>query len=146
MSPLDQAVIRRKLQAIVQNLQHLQQVQEMGFAAYRVSLFEKKAAERWLQELIEAAIDANVHILSGLGLGVPEDNYETFIAIGKRKIIPEELAGRLAPAAGLRNRLVHEYDDLDDGKVWEAIGQAQELFPVYLKCIEELLSRPPDPK
>jgi uncharacterized protein YutE (UPF0331/DUF86 family) len=146
MSPLDHAVIRRKLQVIVENLRDLREVQNMGFEAYRASRFEKKATERWLQELIEAAIDVNIHILSGLGLGVPESNYETFIAIGERKILPRELARRLAPAAGLRNRLVHEYEDLDDRRVWEAIGQAQELFPRYLKSIEELLARPREPK
>ncbi len=122
MLPLDESVIRRKLLVIVENLRNLEEVQRMGFEAYRISRFEKKAAERWLQELIEAAIDANVHILSGLELGLPENNYETFVALGKHKLVPNELANRLAPAAGLRNRLVHQYDDLDDRKVWDAIA------------------------
>jgi uncharacterized protein YutE (UPF0331/DUF86 family) len=119
--PLDAAIIRRKMQLISQNLRHLEEVQRIGF--------ERKAAERLLQELIEAAIDINLYILAASGAGVPDESYRSFIQLGTSGVLGEELARKLAPAAGLRNRLVHEYQDIDDARVWESIQNAQDLFP-----------------
>ena len=41
----------------------------------------------------------------------------------------------IARAAGLRNRIVHEYDDIEPRKVFEAIGFALSDMPAYLKAI-----------
>ena len=79
-------------------------------------MFERKAAERLLQELIEAAIDINLYILAASGAGVPDESYQSFIQLGTSRVLDEELARKLAPAAGLRNRLVHEYQDIDDAE------------------------------
>lgn len=51
-----------------------------------------------------------------------------------------ELATRLAPAAGLRNRLVHEYDEIDDGKVLEAVGEARRDFGRYVGSVMDFLA------
>jgi uncharacterized protein YutE (UPF0331/DUF86 family) len=142
MSPLDAAIIRRKMQLISQNLRHLEEVQRIGFERYCQSVFEKKAAERLLQELIEAAIDINLYILAASGAGVPDESYQSFIQLGTSRVLDEALARKLAPAAGLRNRLVHEYQDINDARVWESIQHAQDLFPHYVKAIEGFLERP----
>ena len=50
------------------------------------------------------------------------------------------LAERLAPAAGLRNRLVHEYDAVNDAIVLEAVRQARRDFTAYVVAIEQYLT------
>jgi len=67
-----------------------------------------------LQEVIEAAVDLNLHLLRVLGRGSATDYYTTFIALGEARVLPSDLAERLAPSAGVRNRLIHEYDDIYD--------------------------------
>jgi uncharacterized protein YutE (UPF0331/DUF86 family) len=59
--------------------------------------------------------------------------------MGKRGWLPLPLADRLAPAAGLRNRLVHLYATIDDRKVFDAMVLAVELFPQYISNIRRLL-------
>ncbi|MCC6325944.1 MAG: hypothetical protein DCC43_04485 [Candidatus Brocadia sp.] len=59
---------------------------------------------------------------------------------GEVNIIPADLAEKLAPSAGLRNRLVHEYDLLDHLLVLEAIKMAEKLYPAYIKEIETFIS------
>ena len=61
--------------------------------------------------------------------------------LGRHGIISAALAEQIAPSAGLRKRLVHQYNALDDRKVWEAIGQAQHIFPAYIQVIESFLIR-----
>jgi uncharacterized protein YutE (UPF0331/DUF86 family) len=55
--------------------------------------------------------------------------------------LPSELAQRLAPGAGLRNRLAHVYEDIDPVKVYAGLREALELFPAYVEAIEAFLSR-----
>ncbi|HJU06141.1 MAG TPA: HepT-like ribonuclease domain-containing protein [Nitrospiraceae bacterium] len=54
-------------------------------------------------------------------------------------MLARDLAAALAPVAGLRNRLVHEYDAIVDAIVLDAAGKAQELFPQYIAAIETYL-------
>jgi uncharacterized protein YutE (UPF0331/DUF86 family) len=60
--------------------------------------------------------------------------------VGELKIISLELAEKLAPSAGLRNRLVHEYDRLEHSIVLDAVRNAENLYPQYVKQIEDYIS------
>src|SRR5262249_29722842 len=103
--------------------------------------YERKAAERLLQEMIEAALDISAHVLAESGKELPDDYYGGFIALGTLGVVPERLARELAPSAGLRNRLVHEYDPIDDGKVLDALGLALSLYPEFVAAVEAHLTR-----
>lgn len=140
MSPIEKEIIRRKLTVIVENLNALEPIKNMAKEKYIEDLFKRKATERLLQELIEAAIDINTHIIVGTGNTAPDDYYESFIKVGALKIISADLAEKLAPSAGLRNRLVHEYDTLEHSLVLEAVRMAEELYPIYVKEIEDYIS------
>lgn len=140
MTPVDKDIIRRKLAIIVENLGALEPIGEMPRDRYLQDVYKRKATERLLQELIEAAIDINTHLLVQEGPGAPDDYYESFIRAGERRFISMRLAERLAPSAGLRNRLVHEYDRLDPDQVLGAVKTTHELYPQYVREIEDYLS------
>lgn len=141
MSPVEVGIIRRKLSVIIENLQALKPIQEMSREEYAADIYKRKATERLLQELIEAAVDINTHIIVETGNQVPDYYYESFIEMGQIKAIPPDLAERLAPSAGLRNRLVHEYDRLDHSMVLAAVAMAEEQYVRYVKAIEEFISK-----
>lgn len=141
MSPVDAAVIRRKLAHIVASLDALRPIGRLSGEEYRARFYEKKAAERLLQEAIEAALDINAHLISEMGSEVPEEYYGGFLKAGELGVIPSEMARSLAPSAGLRNRLVHEYETIDDAKVMVAIGTLLELYPRYVKAVEAYLTK-----
>jgi uncharacterized protein YutE (UPF0331/DUF86 family) len=140
MTPVDAALVRRKLATMMETLTALEPLSHLSLAEYRARLYERKAAERLLQETIEAAVDVNAHLVAELGRAVPDDYYSGFLRLGELGVLPTALAQDLAPAAGLRNRLVHEYDAIDDGRVLEAIGRALDLFPRYIRAIETHLA------
>lgn len=140
MSPIEKGVIRRKLAVIAENLKVLEPIKEMTREEYIEDVYKRKATERLLQELIEAAIDINTHIIVQTGNIAPDDYYESFIKAGGLKIISVDLAEKLAPSAGLRNRLVHEYDLLEHPMVFDAVRMAEELYSEYVKEIEDYIS------
>jgi uncharacterized protein YutE (UPF0331/DUF86 family) len=140
MSPLDEEIIKRKIVVIIENLKSLEMIKDMPKEEYIADLYKRKATERLLQELIEAAIDINIHIIAATGRSAPDDYYESFIRIGELNIISVDLAERLAPSAGLRNRLVHEYDRLEHSMVLTAVRTAEELYPKYIKEVSDYIS------
>jgi len=52
----------------------------------------------------------------------------------------KELSQKLAPCAGLRNRLVHEYDEIDNSLIFKAVKEADVLFNEYIRQIEKYIS------
>jgi len=140
VSPLEKSIITKKLSVIVEGLKALEPIGAMSLEDYRRDVYMRKAAERLLQELIEAAIDINTHIITATGHAPPDDYYESFTRIGELGVIDMRLAEKLAPSAGLRNRLVHEYDDIKDSVVYEAVGFAEGLYPEYVDAIERFVS------
>lgn len=141
MSPLERDLIERKLGQIVERLAHLERWAREGWEAYCASFERRKATEKLLQEVIEGAIDLNSHVLVELGKGAPRDYYDSFVGLGRQGWLPDELAARLAPAAGLRNRLVHQYAAIDDRKVFDAMLLAVEIFPAYVTRMRALVER-----
>ena len=139
MTPSSPDVLRRKLSTITENLKELERIASMTVQQYRGDVFVRKGTERLLQELIEAAIDVNTHILVQDGHGSPDDYYQGFTRLADHAVLSRELAEALAPSAGMRNRLVHEYDAIVDAIVLDAVRKAQSLFPQYVAAIERYL-------
>lgn len=140
MSPIEKEIIRRKLLVIAENLKALEPIKNMTRKEYIIDVYKRKATERLLQELIEAAIDINSHLIVQTGNAPPDDYYESFIKAGQLRIISADLAEKLAPSAGLRNRLVHEYDLLDHSLVLESVKTAEKLYPEFIRKIETFIS------
>jgi len=140
VSPLDKAIITKKLSVMVESLKALEPIMTMPLKDYRQDVYKRKATERLLQEVIEAAIDINTHIITSSGHTPPDDYYESFIKIGELGVIEIQFAEKLAPSAGLRNRLVHEYDDIQDSIVYDSISFAENLYPKYVQAVERYIS------
>ena len=94
-----------------------------------------RTAERDFQLMVDAAVDINMHFILEKGFNPPENNFQSFIKIGELKILPEDLTNALAPSAGLRNRLVHEYEKIDQRILFESLRKFVPLYYKYCKKI-----------
>ncbi len=65
----------------------------------------------------------------------------SFVELGRLGVLDPAFAQRLAPSAGLRNRLVHEYDEVDPVKLHEACRAATIDVPGYLRAVDAWLER-----
>ena len=141
MSPIDAAIIRRKLQRLATSLDGLRSIARLSLEEYRARFYERKATEGLLQEAIEAALDVNAHLIAELGGEVPEEYYGGFLKVGQLGVLPADLAGSLAPSAGLRNRLVHEYETIDDAKVLASVALLLQLYPRCIQAVESHITK-----
>lgn len=138
---IDVDVVRRKLRKLDQYLRELEEVRPGSFEAYMRSVPVRRSVERLIQLLVEVANDVNTHVVVGLGHPPPEDYYDGFIRLGELGVISRELATRIAPSAGERNILVHEYEAIDDRIVYESIPRALDDFRAYGRELLEYLER-----
>lgn len=98
-------------------------------------------AERLLQLAVDTMIDINQHFIKELELEISEDFQGTFYELGANKIIPLEFAKRIAPAVGLRNRVVHRYESLDKQLFISTFRKNRDDFKKYAKFIARKLAK-----
>lgn len=72
----------------------------------------------------------------------PKDYHPSFVTLGDVAVVDRDFAARIARAAGLRNRLVHDYDDLDQHRVFDALQAAAVDVPRYVAAVHAHLARP----
>jgi uncharacterized protein YutE (UPF0331/DUF86 family) len=137
--PVDKKLIGRKITLINNDLKSLKVLSKLSLKTYLSKTEYEALAERYLERIIGRMIDINYHILSEIENEIPTDFYNSFIALGKKKYLPVKLAGIMANSAGLRNRLAHEYDEIDSKKVYEAMADCLRDVPKYLKDIVKSL-------
>lgn len=61
--------------------------------------------------------------------------------VGDAGAISAKLSKELAPTAGLRNRLVHEYGEYKDSIVFRNIKKMLRLYSQYLKEVNSYLQK-----
>lgn len=138
---IDRGLLARKLSNLRQALDELARYAPSTLAQYRTDTLRRRATERLIQVIIEAAVDINMH-LATVVLGRPSpDYYSSFGDAAAVGAVSHILAQRLAPSAGLRNRLVHEYNEIDDEIVYRAAAGARELYQQYLESVMTFLTQ-----
>jgi len=140
MSEIEPAIVLAKLNAMSEYLESLQRFETISLEEYLGDRDRQLIVERLLQLVIQAGIDINRYLLKRLEIEQPETNFEAFIAVSRQGIIATELAERLSHSVGLRNRLVHFYEDIDAIKVHAAITIALGQYPLYQRQVAEYLN------
>jgi uncharacterized protein YutE (UPF0331/DUF86 family) len=97
--------------------------------------------ERILVQLVEVAVSVNSHIAAAQLERSPTDYRQSFDLAATAGALPDELAGRLRDAAGLRNVLVHEYLEIDLALVARSVPQARAGFGAYVREVARFLQR-----
>ncbi len=140
MPKIDKEIIQRKIKSLQDDLVELKNYKDMGLEDYLKNREAQLIVERLLEKVTSRLIDINYHILKEEYEVMPEDYYTSFIDMGKNKVITEEFAKEIAKAAGLRNALAHEYDDIDQKQIYEAITSALTQIPQYLQAVLRFIS------
>ena len=88
----------------------------------------KDIVERNLEVAAQACIDIANRVITVEGLEKPSDAYGAIEMLGKAAVLPIDLAHCLAPIAGFRNILVHEYLEID----WDQVlNNLQRLIDLH---------------
>ena len=87
---------------------------------------------------IQECLSLATHWLADEGLHVPQTYAGVFRRLGEQHVIPQDLATRLAAAAGFRNLVAHQYGALDWERVYDV---AADGLPDFLSFCDALAMR-----
>lgn len=141
---IDRKLIHRKMNLILKDLNEVKKYAALSLSEYLEDPLNEVLTERFLERIIGRMIDINYHIVTESGQPPPKDYFQSFVELGKLGILEPEFASSVAQSAGLRNRIVHDYDEIDETKVHEALQSAVQEIPLYLKAIETFLEKNKD--
>lgn len=137
--PFDRDVVESKLAHIAGYVEDLRRLKDLSLEDYQSDVLRKRGIEKTLINLVQAATDINNYLLARVAEAASADNFGSFVELGEQDILPRDFAEKIAPAAGLRSRLVHEYQRIDDAVVRDCIPLAIEQFTAYSMHIRRYL-------
>lgn len=138
---MDAELVTRKLLLIAADLAHLRTIHVRGEAAYLASRTDQAVCERLVERIVTRMIDINYHVLTTSGNPPPADYHASFLQLVPIGCLDGAFANRIARAAGLRNRLVHDYDDIDQRLLFAALTQALDDVPAYSAAVQAFVDR-----
>ena len=137
---VDRYAITARIAKIRQYVALLKRIRgQAGEAAFVKDPLIYGNAERYLQLAIQALLDISNHIVADMNLNLPADNRELFGLLAKERVLSARLAKRLAPMAGFRNILVHEYLEIDRRRVYRVLKDDLGNFERFIKAVSKLL-------
>lgn len=138
--------VERKLGLITEDLGRLATFRRDSYETLVNDSMRLATLERILERIVMRAIDVNEHLIAELATGEEDRTTrltyrDTFLKLAEYNVVPRELAAGIAPSAGLRNILVHEYNDVDHRIVYGSISTTLERFPAYIDGVRGFLGR-----
>lgn len=137
---MTEITIQEKINFIVETLKTLKDIlkkrkQYKQFEQYLLFAAEKKA-----EEIVESAISINQELLKNYFQHISESYYESFIDLQKTKIFSEDELKLIASTAGFRNRLAHDYLELNPDITLKSMEKILRIYPEYLKKIRKFIT------
>ncbi len=136
---IDRVLVTRKITLILKDLSALTDLSRQSREAYLDNPINEVLAERYLERMIGRMIDINYHLITESGHPPPKDYHESFQMLGTMGVLQGEFSREIVFSAGLRNRIVHEYDEIDATKVYEALQVAVQHLPTYLDHVNRFI-------
>jgi uncharacterized protein YutE (UPF0331/DUF86 family) len=137
---IDPELVTRKMLLITADLRALEPLARHPLEDYIASATDEVLVERYLERIIGRMIDVNYHLVTEAGHPPPRDYFDSFTQLARIGVLPPAFATQIAASAGLRNRLVHEYDEIDPERVYAGLQAAVRDVPDYLRHVERYVS------
>jgi uncharacterized protein YutE (UPF0331/DUF86 family) len=115
---VDKALLAKKVAAVRDAIARVRAVLPPSEDAF---IADRTAREVVILNLFvapQACLDLAAHWLADEGWDVPQRYPDIFMALADHRVLPQDLALRLAAASGLRNLVAHQYGVLDWSRVY----------------------------
>ncbi len=136
---VDKDLVESKLARLAQYLVELSDVLQTSESEFVTDFRLHRTAERSLELMVESAASINTEVAQAVAKIPPSDYYSSFFSIASAGWVDREVATRLATMAGLRNRLVHQYEDVDLKKLYGALKRSLPDWQAYLGSVKDSL-------
>ena len=132
---VDKSLVLRKIERIDAYLKQVRQKQDPGFEVFRKDVDLQSIVLFNLIQSIQASVDIGAHIISDSEWGVPGSQSDIFEILAQNKIISKQLSQRMIKMVGFRNRIVHEYEEIDLRIVYDVWQKNSKDIEKYCKSV-----------
>lgn len=136
--------VKRKISLIQDDLANFAHFARYSFDEIAKDHIKQAATERFLERVVNRAIDINQHLIAELATkdtSPPKTYTDTFIILADLGVCPKDFAAEISKSVGTRNKLVHEYDKVDQISIYNSIADCLRDYQQYcgylLKFLEE---------
>ena len=119
--------IERRLDELSERLARLEPLREKARAEFDGDAYLRDIVERNLEVAIQCCLDICHRIISVEKAQKPGDYYGAILLMGELGVLPPDFARHLAPIAGFRNILVHQYLSVDWDEVYRHLQHLEDL-------------------
>ena len=132
-----------KLEYLNQTIEHLnnwtERIDSKEFIE-RLELQKQYGIYHAFQIGIEIITDLVSMIVKDVKL-IPKDDYSNINILKNKKIVSEDLAAKLREANGLKNRIVHDYNGLDNEIAYDRLTNLIKYFQEFKVKAKEWLKK-----
>jgi uncharacterized protein YutE (UPF0331/DUF86 family) len=112
----------------------------LSFEEYTERREARDVVEREFQTAIEACLDIGRMVLESRDCEIPGTNAAVFRTLGDVEVLTDDVATRMAQAAGFRNVLTHQYGNgIDVRDVYNVLQHDLPIFREFLVQIRDTL-------
>ena len=119
--------IERRLDELNERLARLQPLKDKTRSEFDQDPYLRDIVERNLEITAQCCIDICHRIISLESARKPADYYGAILRMGELGVLPTDFARHMAPLAGFRNILVHEYVSVNWDLVYQNLQQLEDL-------------------
>ncbi len=119
--------IEKRLDELNERLARLEPFRDRPRAEFDADPYLRDIVERNLEICAQSCIDICHRIIVLENARKPVNYFEAILLMGELGILSAEFARRLAPLAGFRNALIHEYLMIDWDQVYENLRNLDDL-------------------
>ena len=115
--------INEKINEIQKYLDELREIVPNTLEEYESNKIVRAACERYFERVAEAVTDLAFIVIAQKKFRIPEDDIDSFKILEENGVIDNELYNRLKDAKGMRNFIAHQYGQINNKLVYEAITE-----------------------
>lgn len=129
------------LRALQEHVDQLRQLETITVEELAEDFVKRNAVLHLLQVSIEIVADICAHVLTGLGVNVPDHHRLLIEKMGVAGVLPQAFATRIASMASFRNIIVHRYLEVDLQSVADVLHHKLSDFEEFRFYVYDYLQR-----
>ena len=135
---MEKIIIENKIGNLIVLLEKLEIILKEYEKNSKLKEFLFYAAEKKAEEIVELAISINQELLKFKGK-MSQSYYDSFIDLNLFGVFDENFLIKLANTAGFRNRLAHDYLDIDEKVAFNTMKDMLSLYKLYLQKVRKIM-------
>lgn len=137
LSEEDRDILRKRLIFLDSELKDADKFYGLTQFKYQRDSIKRRAVERWIENLMNAAIDIAKTILASEKKPIPSSYKEILRSLGSLSGFSKNIAIQLAEWSAFRNILAHEYLDIRWKRIEDFIKKSESCFRKFTETIKK---------